>query len=183
MGDGTYAVRFFRGGQATYVRVDADLPTYAANQPVYADLTSSGELWVALAEKAYAEFRTGSNDYATLNGGWMGSAYNDVTGAGSTDVSTSTMSTSSLAAFIKNQLDSGHALTAATSSLPSSPLVGGHAYMVKSLDVTSQGTFVTVYNPWGWDGGGSDNNLYDGLVQLTVAQFQAGFTALSACPV
>ena len=41
---------------------------------------------------------------------------------------------------------------------------------------------VTVYNPWGTDGGvSSDSNPYDGLVTLTITQVQQYFMGGVAC--
>jgi hypothetical protein len=83
--DGTYTVRFYRDGVADYVTVDRFLPTssgsayYAGwNGGSYSE--SNNELWVALAEKAYAQInesgwlqRGGSNDginsFSALSGG------------------------------------------------------------------------------------------------------------------
>ena len=59
-GDNTWTVRFYYNGTADYVTVDRYLPT-SGSYAVYADVrgtyTSSGtELWMALAEKAYAQW-------------------------------------------------------------------------------------------------------------------------------
>src|SRR5262249_4155892 len=78
-GDSTYTVRFFHNGVADYVTVDRYLPTDTQGRFVYAcqgDYASStgNELWVALAEKAYAQVneegwlgqpRDGTNAYCT----------------------------------------------------------------------------------------------------------------------
>ncbi|MFB3890516.1 MAG: C2 family cysteine protease, partial [Phycisphaerae bacterium] len=79
LGDGTYAVRFYRGGQEVYLRLDGDLPVNGSSL-AYAQLSPQGETWVALVEKAYAYFRTGANSYPSIEGGWMGTVYNEVTG-------------------------------------------------------------------------------------------------------
>ena len=47
-GDGTYTVRFYNNGKADYVTVDSQLPSG------YASIAN--ELWVGLAEKAWAQF-------------------------------------------------------------------------------------------------------------------------------
>ena len=70
-----YTVRFFNSaGVAQYVTVDTELPSAGG----YYDQVSNGVLWVALAEKAYAEANAagnvttqyvGSDSYAALNGG------------------------------------------------------------------------------------------------------------------
>src|SRR5262249_41469642 len=46
-GDSTYTVRFYHGTTARYVTIDSQLPTGEAGTP--------NGLWVALAEKAYAQ--------------------------------------------------------------------------------------------------------------------------------
>ena len=64
-GDGTYSVRFFTNGKADYVTVDNKMATSATGHYIYADagdgsatdslVATHNELWVALAEKAYAQ--------------------------------------------------------------------------------------------------------------------------------
>ncbi len=179
LGDGTYAVRFFSGGQAKYVRVDADLPVYSGMSLAYANLSPEGELWVALAEKAYAEFRTGANTYASLSGGWMSPVYTQVTGMGASDTYTSSSTAAALAAQMSQALAAGHAVTVGSISSGSATIVGGHAYMVRSVQTVNGQQMVTVYNPWGVDGKGSDGNAADGLVTLTMTAFRSVFMAIS----
>lgn len=179
MGDGTFAVRFYRNGQAAYVRVDGDLPVSGAF-PVYARFSSIGETWVALAEKAYAQFRYGQNSYASIEGGWMGAVLREVTNASTQDVWISG-SAAALGQMMSSHLAAGHAVTAATKSSPASPFVGNHAYMVKSVETDGSGTFVTVYNPWGDDGKLWDGNPCDGLMKVSLAQFQGSMAALAVC--
>jgi hypothetical protein len=178
MGDGTYAVRFYgANGVANYVRVDASLPAYGST-PAYGRLSPEGEIWVAMAEKAYAQFRSGSNSYASLNSGWMEPVYKAVTNAATGTVYTTI---ASLANYIGNQLNAGHALTAASVSNPVGPAVGGHAYMIKAVDTSDGQSYVTVYNPWGFDGASWDSNSGDGLLRMTLATFQQNFFAVSYC--
>ena len=64
-GDGTYSVRFYTNGQADYVTVDNMMATRADGTYLHADagdgtatnavVADNNELWVALAEKAYAQ--------------------------------------------------------------------------------------------------------------------------------
>jgi hypothetical protein len=68
LGDGTYAVRFFRDGQEVYVRVDADLWTENGALE-YANFGADGSLWVAIVEKAYAFFRKLQGTYASIASG------------------------------------------------------------------------------------------------------------------
>jgi hypothetical protein len=64
-GDGTYSVRFYTNGQADYVTVDSMMATKDCGTYLHANAGGDGgaqnivaddnELWVALAEKAYAQ--------------------------------------------------------------------------------------------------------------------------------
>ena len=79
LGDGTYAVRFFRFGVAEYVRVDADFYTQTPGGMVltYAKLGQEGSIWVPIVEKAYAFWRKMQGTYASIaggNGGFQGVA-------------------------------------------------------------------------------------------------------------
>jgi hypothetical protein len=181
LGDGTYAVRFFRNGQAVYLRIDADLPVNGGSL-VYAHAGSQGQLWAPLMEKAYAFFRSGQNSYASLWGGWMSDVFQDVANSGSNTLWLSPSSSlTNLASFLTAQLQAGHAVTAGSDSNSTGPIIGNHAYMVQSVTTTSQGTFVTVYNPWGVDGVNYDSNPGDGLLTLPIATFRQCFQAAIAC--
>jgi len=181
LGDGTYAVRFYRNGQAVYLRIDANLPVYGGSL-CYARTGNQGQIWAPLMEKAYAFFRDGQNSYASLWGGWMSDVFTDVVNSGSNTVWMSpTTSLTSLAAFLTAQIQAGHAVTAGSYSNSTGPIIGGHAYMVQSVTTTNQGTFVTVYNPWGYDGVNYDSNPGDGLLTLPIATFRQCFEAAVAC--
>ena len=177
MGDGTYAVRFYRGGQAVYFRVDADLPVWGS-APIYADLSPEGELWVALVEKAYAQFRYGDNCYTSIEGGWMSTVYHEVTNGGVQDAWINS-STAGVGQYLATNLEAGHAVTAATKAVPNSPFVGNHAYQVKSVETVGRETYVTLYNPWGVDGKAWDGSPGDGLLKVTLGQFQSSFIGLA----
>jgi len=179
LGDGSYAVRFFSNGQASYIRVDADLPVYGdISVRAFANISPEGELWVALAEKAYAQFRTGANSYASLAGGWMTPVYTTITGASASDVYTSGATEADLASRISQALQAGNAVSAASISAGSTAIVGNHAYEVRSVQYVNGQWTVTVYNVWGQDGKQVDSNYSDGLVTLTMSQFKQVFTAL-----
>ena len=93
-----YKVRFFNeAGAPEYVTVDTELPSGGG----YYDQPVNGVLWVALAEKAYAEANgagivttqhVGSDSYAALNGGRPAWALQAITGKSASD-SPSTPST------------------------------------------------------------------------------------------
>ena len=145
LGDGTYAVRFFRNGQETYLRVDAQLP----GSPSYAALTPDGELWVALAEKAYAQFRYNANSYASIEGGNSDVVFAEVTGASTSRVYAGSYNESSLAQFMQTHLAAGHALGGGSWSDAGNGIVGSHAYTIRSVQASGGSYTVSLYNPWG----------------------------------
>ncbi len=176
-GDGTYTVRFFgrnSSGVATadYVTVDRRLPTHSNAILSYAGYGFSATsattvLWIALAEKAYAQWnetgragRNGTNTYSGIEGGWMHNVNFQVLGYNSTNYSFS----SSTQQTLINAIQSGLAVTAGTKSSVASGLVAGHAYNVTGYN-SNDGTF-TLFNPWG--------NTHP--APQTWAQLQASFT-------
>ena len=146
LGDGTYAVRLYNGnGQADYVRVDGDLPAISAGNLEFANFGAQGSLWVALMEKAFAAVRTGADSYASIDSGQPSETYQDL---GSTDLWG--MGIPSSASQLIDQMASDLATGAAvsyTTGAGTSDIVGGHAYMVSSVN-TATG-MITLYNPWG----------------------------------
>jgi hypothetical protein len=175
LGDGTYAVEFQRNGTPTYVRVDGDLPAGGFNGLAFAHPSPGGPQWASIFEKAYAFFRTGGNSYNSLNWGWTGSAFSDL----GLTTTTFTTGTSGLFSALSSALADNQAVAVISrSSLPANvPVVASHAYTVVSTSVISGTQYVTVRNPWGFDGAGSDSNPLDGLVTLTFAQFQSNFSS------
>ena len=113
LGDGTYAVRFRRNNVDSYVRVDGDLPVWNGSYLAYADQSPNGSIWAAIIEKAYAFFRTGAGTYASLNSGWMATAFSDL-GISNTGV----YSTDSLLSKIDELIKTKKAVTYATASVP-----------------------------------------------------------------
>lgn len=159
-GDGTFTVRFFgrnSAGVATadYVTVNRRLPTYSSIYLYYAGLGAktsdpNAVLWVALAEKAYAQWnetgragRDGTNSYAGIEGGWMSEVNFQILGYNSTNYSFSTTTQQTLI----NAIHSGLAVTAGTKTSVPSNLVASHAYSITGYN-SSTGRF-TLYNPWG----------------------------------
>lgn len=185
LGDGTYAVRFYSAGVEKYYRVDAQLPTSYSN-PAYAKLTrNGGELWVALLEKAFAQFRKGTNSYPSIEAGSMSEGYKAIANAAYSSLGTTSLSADSLAQRMATELASGHAVTAGSLSSPTTPIVGSHAYEIHMVtqDATTGTWYVTVYNPWGTDGATWDSNSSDGLLMLTAADFQSRFSNVQICNV
>ncbi len=180
-GDGTYTVHFFNGNKAEYVTVDSQLPTDSSGYLVFDGMgqnaaSSSNELWVALAEKAYVQINEvgwlrpsswggGQNVYTGISGGCMYQALNQITGQATVAYVSSTSSFSTFAAAFS----AGKSICLGSKSSPaSSTIVGGHAYAVISVNTTAQ--TVQVFNPWGL------NNGHDsGLITLNWAQIGANF--------
>jgi hypothetical protein len=162
-GDGTWTVRFYNQGVADYVTVDRYLPAGCAG--VGGNSTSSANvLWVALAEKAYAEWnetgneaalnipgdnymRDGTNSYAGLDGGLSNAVFQQVIGNDSrvqcdvTDLTEQQL----IDALAANDAVVANTCTAAAAA----GLVTGHAYAVLSYDPASD--LFLLGNPWGVD--------------------------------
>jgi hypothetical protein len=171
LGDGTYAIQFTKNGSTQYVRIDGDLPAggpYASGLN-YAHPGPSGNQWALLFEKAYAEIGTGGWSYSSLNYGWFGNVFASL-GVSATSFGTS--NADSLYNSIANGLAAGKGVTLGTNpNLWGVPLIGDHTYTVVKAWKDQWGTgYVTLRNPWGYDGAGSDSNTYDGYVTLSVNQ-------------
>ncbi len=173
LGNGTYAVQFSRGDQKVFVRVDASLPAWSWGNPAYAGLGKENSLWVALMEKAYAFFRTGSASYESLSGGWMDEVY---AAFGKTPSDTlQANSGAALLGLIGQQLAQGLSATFAVGNVPAAaPLIASHAYMVDAVGPDA----LRLRNPWGIDGAGNDG-VNDGYVTINGQQALAPSSAWS----
>jgi hypothetical protein len=181
-GDGTFTVRFFNNGTADYVTVDRFLPTNSWGGFVYANDSSGmayddarNELWVALAEKAYAQInqsgwigQDNSNTYDGISGGRAYNAMKQITGC-----NTSRNGVVKHILFFKNgdsiddmwnTFSSGHSVAINTNSSPDSSVVSKHSYVLTGYNYDTDK--YTLYNPWG----GSD-----GPVELTRDQIADNF--------
>ncbi len=173
-GDGTFTVRFYTGnysmfyladgtvsdgfaggtGVADYVTVNRQLPAYSNGTFAYSNYgrsvtDSTVPLWIALAEKAYAQWnhtgksgRNGTNTYAAIEGGWMGVVNAQITG---TNATAHYMSSATQQTLI-NALAAGKAVTIGSKS-DATALVGAHAYSITGYDANT-GRF-SLFNPWG----------------------------------
>jgi hypothetical protein len=178
LGDGTFVVRFFRGGKWEYLRIDAELPVRSGGSLVYAGLGAGGDIWMGLMEKAYAYFRTGDNSYSSLSGGWMTTVYTEVTGRGASTLVPSSYTAAGLYSTLAQHMSAGHALSAGSKDSSGTPIVASHAYVIHSLSTIGGIQYVTVYNPWGWDGSGDDGNSSDGLIRIQAGMFANYFTGI-----
>jgi hypothetical protein len=168
---GVYTVRFYdANGIARYVTVDTELPG-GGN---YYDRPNNGVLWVALAEKAYAEangagyvttLHPGVNSYAALDYGYPSWAIQAITGSAS---SYATTDFSNLAAAWA----SGKVVVISSDTNPTSSLIiDRHCYAVVGYNASSNLPF-TVYNPWG-----PSTATYNGHSVFGLFTASAGFLA------
>ncbi len=147
-----YSVRFFNSaGVAQSVTVDTELPSGGA----YYDQVENGILWVALAEKAYAEANgagivttgsVGSDSYDALDGGDPAWALQAITGQAASDFD---INPSNIAAAWK----AGELIVLGSSPNANDNLIvgdstGTHAYAVVKYTASSSSPF-ELYNPWG----------------------------------
>ncbi|MBD2363169.1 peptidase [Anabaena minutissima FACHB-250] len=168
-GDNTYTMRFYFSGAAEYVTVDRRIATSIAAK------RNNGVLWVALVEKAYAQWlesRTSQPGYNVIgNGTNLFAPLQFVTGRSTTNYSISKVSFSTLETALAN----GQALTAARVGGDSKYIASNHAYSLTNTYIDTSGQQrVVVRNPWGVDGktlSGSN----DGFIDLSFAEFTQSF--------
>ncbi|MGA2253370.1 MAG: C2 family cysteine protease [Thermoguttaceae bacterium] len=170
-----YTVRFFNSaGVAKYFTVDTELPSGGG---LY-DHAVNGVLWVALAEKAYAEanganFVTtgsrGSDPYDALNNGDPSWALQAITGKSATDYAINP-------ANIAAAWNSGELILLTTSTPASSEILGDHCYAVVNYTASSSNPF-EVYNPWGINTASADG-VY-GLFSTNANFLSQNFTGQS----
>ncbi|AFY83838.1 DUF4114 domain-containing protein [Oscillatoria acuminata] len=190
-GDGTYTVRFFNNGTADYVTVNRLLPTLDSGQFIFASVGGTlqqswwsanpyyvqntynnvnNELWVALAEKAYAQIneaawigQDGTNSYKGIEEGRAQVASEHIA---EVEGKYHDFSHSSVAAAIA-AFTAGSAVFFSSDKnqhgtlIGSDKLVGGHAYLLTSYDSVNK--TVTLFNPW------NSGNSYDKDGYLTVS--------------
>jgi hypothetical protein len=93
---------------------------------------------------------------------------------------------------ISADLAAGKADTFNSDTNASGPVIASHSYAVENAFTLNGTMFVTLYNPWGIDGGNDstsyntdgsgppDTNTTDGLITLTMAQIDEYFQDLMA---
>lgn len=176
-GDNSFTVRFFRNQVADYVTVDKYLPTDASGYLVYASSgsdaqSSANELWVALAEKAYAQlnesgwiFQDNTNSYLGIgNNGFISEALEHITGkktSASNDLNFSN---------IINAINAGELIGFGSKSTQvGENIVKGHAYAL--VGYNSQTQQFTLFNPWGIYGASKP-----GILVLSWSELEANFS-------
>ncbi|WP_143046468.1 C2 family cysteine protease, partial [Trichormus sp. NMC-1] len=158
-GDGTFTVRFYdvTNQVADYVTVDKYLPVDTYGRFVYANRGSlhndqNNELWVALAEKAYAQFNESDttnqigrnnndrNSYYGIEWGFANVALTNITGSRSNSFSDFNLN------GLLNQINAARPIIVNSKSsgvLPS--IVPSHSYTLTSYD--SQTQKFRLFNP------------------------------------
>jgi hypothetical protein len=176
---GIYTVRFFaNSGSPVYVTVDTELPAGGG----YYDHPANGVLWVALAEKAYAEANgngwvstsnPNSNSYSALNEGYPYWALHAITGNSASYDSVNPGN-------IASAWNAGQLIVLCTGTPASSNIVASHCYAVVNYDA-SNGLPFEVYNPWGTTSTGyvSGSSTIYGLFNANGAFLSQNFTAQS----
>jgi hypothetical protein len=198
LGDGTYAVRFSRGGTETFVRVDGELPVFDSNGSLaYQNFGHDGSIWAAVYEKAYAFFRHNEGTYGSIEGGFAGSpvpvlmegAFHDL-GITSTTKFPIPFLQDQVLGELRAAVNSGKAVTAATSPLilDGTKVFKSHQYVVNNFFVNSAGkiTSVKLYNPHGVDFGGEstgDSDAFDGFVTISANRFYSNFISFDVASV
>jgi hypothetical protein len=152
-----YQVRFFdNSGVAHYVTVDTELPGGGGSY----DHPANGVLWVALAEKAYAQangtgFVNSSNprvdSYAALDNGYATWGLQAITGKSASEYAINPSD-------VASAWNAGQLICIVSSPNHSSPYIVGdakvtHIYAVVGYNPSSSQPF-TIYNPWGVDANG-----------------------------
>jgi hypothetical protein len=198
-GDGTYTVGYFHQVNsrqvADYVTVNLQLPQSwgdfifaGGSAGGFQSITSaSNVLWVALAEKAYAQLafegwsRPGytGNNYQNLGYGSGKAPLQQILGESTQEYSESQstgLSVSDITTLIAD-IQAGDMITIGTKSPDNNTFFSGtnivedHMYYVSGYDA-STGLF-TLENPWGYDLTRNNNPL--GTLQLTTSQLETYF--------
>jgi hypothetical protein len=153
---GLYSVRFFStNGSTFYVKVDTELPSAGWYYDHIHNALGTQCLWVALAEKGYAEANalglvtTGAEyqgAYSSLGGGDPAWALHAITGNWASDYNINPSG-------IANAWNSGQLIVLGTGTPSSSYIVGDHCYAVVNYSASNPLPF-EVFNPWGTQASG-----------------------------
>ncbi|MEM6754869.1 MAG: C2 family cysteine protease, partial [Cyanobacteria bacterium P01_C01_bin.38] len=177
-GDGTFTVRFYNKGVADYVTVDRYLPTNNVGNFVYANAgdyhgDANNELWVALAEKAYAQLnesgninQDNTNSYDGIgNAGYLKDAFEHITGE-----------KAALGRYLSfnrviDAFNSGEIIGfGSKSSEIASNIVTSHAYAL--IDYNAATEKFTLLNPWSTN----NNALKSRTLELSWEEIKSNFS-------
>jgi Calpain family cysteine protease/Bacterial pre-peptidase C-terminal domain len=175
--DNTFTVKFWRNQVADYVTVDKYLPTDSSGNLVYASKgrnynDSSNELWIALAEKAYAQlnesggiYQDNTNSYSGIgNGGYIADALQHITG------SKVLMNVPLNLDKIINATKLGESIGFGSKSKPiADNIVATHAYALVNYNSSTQK--FTLFNPWG-----IDSSSKPAFLELSWSEIESNFS-------
>jgi hypothetical protein len=183
--NGTYTVTFYRDGKPTQVTVDGSVPrngssaVFAHGSP---DWRSDGPSWVAIYEKAFAQFRGG---YADIEGGFGDQGMEALTGRDADRRDSDDLSFEEIA----EGLDAGTPMTAGSKEHTTGHLwwketqekvevgddtvVSLHEYTVVGVDLHADPPTVRLRNPWG------SGSSTDEFITMTEDEFHDHFSELS----
>ncbi|MBD2346511.1 C2 family cysteine protease [Anabaena subtropica] len=169
-GDNTYTMRFYSNGEAEYVTVDRRIATSVAAK------RNNGILWVALVEKAYAqwlEWKENTPGYNRIgNGDSLSRPMRFITGQQTFTMLPTNMNIFSM---LDSSLASGQSITAARVGADTKYIVSSHAYSVTNAYTSTSGEQrVVVRNPWGVDGK-TMSGVNDGFIDLSYTEFSQTF--------
>jgi Calpain family cysteine protease len=176
-GDGTWTVRFYENGTPVYVTVDSQLPGGGGlyDHPI-------GDIWVALAEKAYAQLNEegwlatverGVNSYSALDNGnttTIAAALQALSGMPASTIGVNPTN-------IASELVEGMLVVLGTGNTTTNINVEhNHAYAVIGYNSASTTPF-TLFNPWGINGGtdSATGNYISGEFSCTASFLSADF--------
>ena len=186
-GDGTYGVRFYgTSGNEIWVTVNRSVPVTSGRLALAGNNTGSlaGEMWVALAEKAYAQANeigqfsrdTTANSFRYIEGGWEDalthisnrptttySAY--YTGSGWTSANRNSSTWNSYLNAAIAAVNAGRSLWIGSfgdtyDSSGKRNFVSGHALAITGYNASTQR--FTIANPWG-----AGNSSFAGVFEST----------------
>ena len=171
LGDGTYAVEFYKSGTPEFIRVDNRFASGPWGGYNFAHPGTDGDIWAPVMEKAFAYFRSGANTYASISGGWPTEVYADLNQA-CTSADPNTYTASALYSRYATELSEGKAITLCTpGTVPN--LVGDHCYTLMSVEIVGGQYEFTVRNPWGFSGDKLENS--QGIATLTYNEVISNF--------
>lgn len=171
--DGCYLLRFCKMGLWQTVRVDDFFPCYPGGGPIYSR-SNGDELWVLLAEKAYAKLH---GSYEAIRAGFAYEGMIDLTGCPSKNIRFDLPEVKAKVAsgqlwrelcqydeenFLMSASTPGedHVTEGGRFAKSSTGLIAGHAYtLISAVQLDSGHRLLRLRNPWGqmeWTGDWSD---------------------------
>jgi Calpain family cysteine protease len=162
------------------VKVDGDLYIRSWGGPLYgsddgARTPEDMELWFAILEKAYAQWK-GDSYEAVGNGGFVSQVFEDMLGVEAGSMGT--YDADSVWKTITSAVDDKRAIGAGTRGESDEALYANtgvyanHAYSILSYEEKDGVKYVTLRNPWGESEPSPGDGNNDGIFKLTLDQFQ-----------